>query len=177
MARGAQRAINGMAVDHQKGRFSGTFDLEEFEVDASGLDEVAVCVVVARIQGASPKITKKGELEQVTLYGVQEMRVVDDDLREALVERLNLLAGETLSFKFDEIEPKADVVTGELPPAPVTEIPPEPVAPDDGEPEPAHVDPPETPDGEVIGSVYGDRHGKDPDLARFMEGPVHQATR
>lgn len=175
MARGAQTAINGMAVDHQKGRFSGTFDLEDFEVDNSGLDETVVCVVVARVQGSNPKITKKGEIDQVTAYGVTDMRIVDPELRSALVERLGLMDITALTlFEGNGNGPVADVTTGELPLAPpAPEL--EPAAPAEavelqtpGD-EPVHADAPETPQGEQIGSVYAGLHRKDPELARFME--------
>lgn len=172
MARGAQKAINGMAVDHQKGRFAGTFDLEDFEVDSSGLDETVVCVVVARVQGSNPKITKKGELDQVTSYGVTDMRVVDPELRSALVDRLGLMDTSQLPlFDSNGQGPVADVTTGELPlETPVLE-PVEPVevevqVPSD---EPAHVDPPETPQGEQVGSVYAGLHRRDPELVKFMD--------
>lgn len=193
---GAQRFINGITVDLQRGRFAGAFDLEEYDVDAAGLDEVGIAVVVFRVGAATPKITRKGELEQVSVFNVQEMRIVDAELGEALVARLGLLSGlegggVQLSLGDGQFEPPAnafDPDTGEVfEPEPVAAAPPAAAAPSDS----AHMPKSPLPDppgpaapvpepvrepipagvganGTRVGAVYPEGR-KDPELAKFLD--------
>lgn len=191
---GAQRRWGTIPVDSQRGRFAGQFDLGEEEVDASGPDDLVVAVVVARVGAATPKINRKGELEQVTVYTVEEMRVPDEDMRDALVRSMGLMTPESFQVELPGIPPRAEMPdadpgTGEIfdhddgyvpgPPdehdAPVaagaTVSGSVAVGATNGtgpEPEQTREPLPVHDGAERVGSIYG-RDRKDGDLARFLE--------
>lgn len=178
-ARFAQMRFDGIQIDMHKGRFSGTFDLEADEADASALNQVLVHVVVSRVVGANPKVTSKGDIERTNVYHVAEMRVVlDAELRDAIVERLGMYSADLSPVPVTVPEPVVappagvDSETGE-----VTSVPepvPEPVAAsgDQDGPKAARFDPEELEDAsppvdrEVVGSVYD--KPRDPELERFL---------
>lgn len=121
MAR-VQLVCDGIPVEKVKGRLAGTIELEEEDIRRSGLDDVGVAVVVYRVKTPTFKVNRHGELERTNVYGVSELRLLDDELRDEMIRRCGLFMEETL------FSSAASVV-----PPPVASAPPEGVDPDTGE--------------------------------------------
>jgi hypothetical protein len=72
-------------------RFGGTItELTEEEVESSGLDAVAVWVVVVNTNGVSVKTAKDGTVTRINVFKVTDGCLVPDDLKTLLVEKLGL---------------------------------------------------------------------------------------
>jgi hypothetical protein len=94
----AQRSIDGVgSFEEYRARFTGTIDLEDDpEINATTLDQVSVGVVVIRTKDVQAKLGRDGVLARVGVLNVTDLRVVDGDLKDLLVERLGLYGGDTV---------------------------------------------------------------------------------
>lgn len=90
------QSLDGIAIERWQGRMSGTFELDDDEINASPLDGISVAVVVVKTRATKVDVTTKGDTVATRWYGVTDFRIVDDELREALIERLNLIGADTL---------------------------------------------------------------------------------
>lgn len=108
MSRTSDR-IDGVSFEAFKGRFSGTVELEEEEASAAAVGEVVVFVGVASIMDVQAKLDKDGVLSRIDVFKVTEARVLEDDLKQILVDRLGLYGNDTLP-------PPVKIVPGERTP-------------------------------------------------------------
>ena len=87
--------LDGVGFDAVAVRFGGTItELTEEEVESSGLDAVAVWVVVVNTNGVSVKTAKDGTVTRINVFKVTDGCLVPADLKSLLVEKLGLELGE-----------------------------------------------------------------------------------
>jgi hypothetical protein len=108
----ASQTFDGFGFDLQQARFTGTVDLELDEAKKAALDEVLVFVIVAKVKDVAVK-TVKEDIARIAVCKVSDARVLDDELRNSLVEGLGLVGEDT----YVPISPKSKAVdeeTGEI---------------------------------------------------------------
>ena len=88
--------VDGVAFAMYQGRFSGTVDLEDEEAEATAIGETLVMVVVATVKDLNAKMDKDGDLARVAVFKATDARILDDELKDLLVERLGLYGGDTV---------------------------------------------------------------------------------
>lgn len=97
---GYQEIIDGLHVDKNQARFTGTFDLDERDLEALAMDRVAFLVVAVRIEEMKAKVTPDADVKRVNVLRVQDARVARGDLREDAVEWLAGKNGQmTMDFR------------------------------------------------------------------------------
>lgn len=114
-----QQKFDGISIDRQEARFQGAFDVLDEDGNEVLMDAYVLCVTVAKCGPSTIKPMKDGDRVRSDVFKVQDARiVVDEDLRDVLVDRLGLIWPEKLGLEeIDEHLGKkrqADVVTGEI---------------------------------------------------------------
>lgn len=176
-----QERFDGLEIEVNKARFSGTFDLDASDAQQIGLDRVAFFVVAVKIGGANIRTTKDADIQRVDLLQVEDARLATGEIRDEVVkwlaghhdqqelfnERLGLAPAD--GPEFDEPVREVEVVAGpyvsEGNGSSVPEMPLD--GPKVAKFDPDAVNDPDVKEVELVDSLYGDR--KDKALARFME--------
>lgn len=95
-----QGRFDGLEIDSYQGRFTGTFDLDQEDINALELDRVAFFVVAVRVEGATLKTTTEADVKRTNILKVQDARVARDQLRLDAVQWLAGKNGQgTLEFQ------------------------------------------------------------------------------
>lgn len=95
-----QEIIDGLPVDKNQARFTGTFDLDQADLEALAMDRVAFLVVAVRIEQMNAKITPEADVKRLNVLRVQDARVARDELRADAVQWLAGKNGQgVLDFK------------------------------------------------------------------------------
>lgn len=94
MSRQIARSLDGVGIEEYRARYTGTIVLEDEEASASALDELTVEVTVSRVKDVQVKVDKGGNVARIAVRQVVESRLLEGDLRDLLVERLNLLSAD-----------------------------------------------------------------------------------
>lgn len=112
MTRKAQATLDGISVNNNKARFSGTVDLEDVEAEAASLDEVLVMVVVANVKDVQAKLDRTGDLDRINVMKVTDARLLTGELKALLVDKLGLYGADTVPPA--TITRDVDLTTGEV---------------------------------------------------------------
>lgn len=76
--------FDGFAVSNYDGKFVGGFDLE----DEVNYDDVVTFVVTARVDGASFKAMKNGEIKRTNHFSVTSVNALDREMGEKILDSI-----------------------------------------------------------------------------------------
>lgn len=115
--------VDGVSFDMYRGRFTGTIDLEDEEAEATAIGETVVMVVVATVNDANAKLDKAGDMARIAVFKATDARILDDELKTLMVQRLGLTGGDTDQpvlivpgerLVKDSVDSDGVILTGEL---------------------------------------------------------------
>lgn len=93
-----QYQLDGMSIDANKARFSGTFDLDDEDIEALSLDRTVFFVVGVRVSDANCKVLDTGDVRRTDVLSVVDARVAGGELREICMAHLMGKGGQEVAF-------------------------------------------------------------------------------
>jgi hypothetical protein len=93
-----QYHLDGMSIDANKARFTGTFDLDEEDLEALSLDRTVFFIVGVRVSDANCKVLDTGDVRRTDVLSVVDARVAAGELREVAMAHLMGKGGQEVAF-------------------------------------------------------------------------------
>lgn len=103
-----QQRFDGFDVSLHGAKFTGTFDLDEEDAKGLSLDRVVVFLVAARLGRAQVETTKEGDVKRTNTFVVNEVGMLEGDLREQAIQYLAFPDQGVLDFSIPDDEVDLD---------------------------------------------------------------------